>query len=109
MEPWLAPSKVKTTCSSSASSASSRSSAKRYDSDTTDNTVTVEDVWTFNRNTLDEADQADSRRDEHARRHGRRNERGIFVRGFGRWQVPLRSTAFGSICRPTIGSTSTAS
>ena len=26
-----------------------------YDSDTTDNTVTVEDVWTYNRNTLDEA------------------------------------------------------
>src|SRR5262245_5188414 len=26
-----------------------------YDSDTTDNTVTLEDVWTYNRNTLDEA------------------------------------------------------
>jgi len=25
------------------------------DADTTDNTVTIEDVWTFNRNTLDEA------------------------------------------------------
>ena len=33
--------------------------------------------------------QADARRHEHPRRHGRRNERGIYVRGFGRWQVPL--------------------
>ena len=39
------------------------------DLDVTDNTVTIEDVWTFNRNTLDEASEADSRRDEHARRH----------------------------------------
>ena len=33
--------------------------------------------------------EAHSRGHEHVRRYGRRNEHGIFVRGFGRWQVPL--------------------
>jgi len=64
---------------------------ERRDADTTDNIVTPEDIWTFNRNTLDQAiklvpgvsstlmggDQ------------GRRNEHDVSVRGFGRWQVPL--------------------
>jgi iron complex outermembrane receptor protein len=58
-------------------------------SDTTDNRVTVEDVWTFNRNTLDEAIKLVPGVTSTLDGTGRRNERGIFVRGFGRWQVPL--------------------
>ena len=45
---------------------SSPSSAKLDDADTTDNTVTIEDVWTFNRNTLDEAIKLDPGCHEHA-------------------------------------------
>ena len=60
-----------------------------YDSDTTDNTVTVEDVWTYNRNTLDEAIKLIPGVTSTLDGTARRNERGIFVRGFGRWQVPL--------------------
>jgi iron complex outermembrane receptor protein len=58
-------------------------------SDTTDNRVTLEDVWTFNRNTLDEAIKLVPGVTSTLDGTGRRNERGIFVRGFGRWQVPL--------------------
>jgi iron complex outermembrane receptor protein len=60
-----------------------------YDADTSDNTVTVEDVWTFNRNTLDEAVKLVPGVTSTLDGTARRNERGIFVRGFGRWQVPL--------------------
>ena len=56
------------------------------DADTTDNTVTIEDVWTFNRNTLDEAIKLVPGVTSTLDGTGRRNERGIFVRGFGRWQ-----------------------
>jgi iron complex outermembrane receptor protein len=59
------------------------------DADTTDNKVTIEDVWTFNRNTLDEAIKLVPGVTSTLDGTGRRNERGIFVRGFGRWQVPL--------------------
>ena len=59
------------------------------DSDATDNLVTIEDVWTFNRNTLDEAIKLVPGVTSTLDGTGRRNERGIFVRGFGRWQVPL--------------------
>ena len=59
------------------------------DADMTDNTVTIEDVWTFNRNTLDEAIKLIPGVTSTLDGTGRRNERGIFVRGFGRWQVPL--------------------
>jgi iron complex outermembrane receptor protein len=59
------------------------------DAETTDNKVTVEDVWTFNRNTLDEAIKLVPGVTSTLDGTGRRNERGIFVRGFGRWQVPL--------------------
>jgi iron complex outermembrane receptor protein len=59
------------------------------DADTTDATVTIEDVWTFNRNTLDEAIKLVPGVTSTLDGTGRRNERGIFVRGFGRWQVPL--------------------
>lgn len=54
-----------------------------------DATVDTSEVWNFNVNTLDEAVKLvpgvtgtfDSR--------GQRNEHDIFVRGYGRWQVPL--------------------
>ena len=62
---------------------------RAYDADTTDNTVTIEDVWTFNRTTLDEAVKLIPGVTSTLDSTGRRNERGIFVRGFGRWQVPL--------------------
>lgn len=57
--------------------------------DTTDNEVTLEDVWTFNRNTLDEAIKLVPGVTSTLDGTGRRNERGIFVRGFGRWQVAI--------------------
>src|SRR5262245_11422068 len=59
------------------------------DHDTTDNTVTLEDVWQYNRNTLDEAIKLVPGVTSTLDGTGRRNERGIYVRGFGRWQVPL--------------------
>ncbi len=59
------------------------------DSDLTDSTVTIEDVWTFNRNTLDEAIKLVPGVTSTLDGTARRNERGIYVRGFGRWQVPL--------------------
>ena len=62
---------------------------RAYDADTTDNTVTIEDVWRFNRTTLDEAVKLIPGVTSTLDSTGRRNERGIFVRGFGRWQVPL--------------------
>ena len=52
-------------------------------------TVTIEDVWTFNRNTLDEAIKLVPGVTSTLDGTARRNERGIYVRGFGRWQVPL--------------------
>jgi iron complex outermembrane receptor protein len=57
--------------------------------DAMDNRVTIEDVWTFNRNTLDEAIKLVPGVSSTLDGNGRRNERGITVRGFGRWQVPL--------------------
>ena len=59
------------------------------DADTTDNTVTIEDVWTFDRSTLDEAVKLIPGVMSTFDGNGRRNEHDIFVRGFGRWQVPL--------------------
>lgn len=59
------------------------------DAGATDDKVTIEDVWTFNRNTLDEAIKLVPGVTSTLDGTGRRNERGIFVRGFGRWQVPL--------------------
>jgi iron complex outermembrane receptor protein len=60
-----------------------------YDSDLTDDTVTIDDVWKFNRNTLDEAVKLIPGVTSTLDGTARRNERGIYVRGFGRWQVPL--------------------
>jgi iron complex outermembrane receptor protein len=62
---------------------------ERQDLDPTDNSVTVEDVWTFNRNTLDEAVKLIPGVTSTLDGTARRNERGVYVRGFGRWQVPL--------------------
>jgi iron complex outermembrane receptor protein len=59
------------------------------DLDLTDDSVTLEDVWTFNRNTLDEAVKLIPGVTSTLDGTARRNERGIYVRGFGRWQVPL--------------------
>jgi iron complex outermembrane receptor protein len=59
------------------------------DKDVADDVVTLEDVWTFNRNTLDEAIKLVPGVTSTLDGNGRRNERGIFVRGFGRAQVPL--------------------
>ena len=59
------------------------------DADLTDNKVTIDDVWRFNRNTLDEAIKLVPGVTSTLDGTARRNERGIYVRGFGRWQVPL--------------------
>jgi iron complex outermembrane receptor protein len=59
------------------------------DADAMDDVVSIEDVWTFNRNTLDDAVKLVPGVTSTLDGNGRRNERGIFVRGFGRWQVPL--------------------
>ncbi len=64
---------------------------ERRDADTTDNVVTPEDVWTFNRITLDEAIKRSPGVSSTplSGQGGRRNEHDVSVRGFGRWQVPL--------------------
>src|SRR5262245_28525321 len=59
------------------------------DQDTSDNVVTLGDVWKYNRNTLDEAVKLIPGVTSTLDGTARRNERGIYVRGFGRWQVPL--------------------
>lgn len=59
------------------------------DHDIVDNTVTLEDVWKFNRNTLDDAIKLIPGVTSTLDSTARRNERGVYVRGFGRWQVPL--------------------
>ncbi len=71
-------------------------------------TITNEAMWTFNKNTLDQAASIVPGVTMH-NTGGSRNERDIFVRGFDRFRVPLSSTACASICPPTTDSTSTAS
>ena len=71
-------------------------------------TITNEAMWTFNKNTLDQA-VAIVPGVTMTNTGGSRNERDILVRGFDRFRVPLSSTACASTCRPTTGSTSTAS
>ena len=51
--------------------------------------ITREQAWTFNRNSLDEAVNMAAGVSSTFDANGRRNESDIFVRGFGRWQVPL--------------------
>ena len=52
-------------------------------------TVTREQTWTFEKKTLDEAVNLIPGVTSTLDSNGRRNESDIFVRGFGRWQVPL--------------------
>lgn len=51
--------------------------------------VTREETWTFDRPTLDQAVNLVPGVNSVLDSNGRRNESDIFVRGFGRWQVPL--------------------
>lgn len=52
-------------------------------------TVTSDQIQTFERLTLDQAVNLAPGVVSHFDANGRRNETDIFVRGFGRWQVPL--------------------
>lgn len=63
--------------------------APRLQSNASDNVVTTEEVWNFNRNTLDEAVKLIPGVTSTFDSNGRRNEHDILVRGFGRLQVPL--------------------
>lgn len=63
--------------------------ASRIRGEVSDNVVTADEVWSFNRNTLDEAVKLIPGVLSNLDSNGRRNERDILVRGFGRWQVPL--------------------
>ncbi len=54
-----------------------------------DSTVSSVEIWNFDRNTLDEAVKLIPGVTSTFDSNGRRNEHDIFVRGFGRWQVPL--------------------
>ena len=51
--------------------------------------VTKDQMWNFDRNTLDQAVNVAPGVVSNFDANGRRNESDIFVRGFGRWQVPL--------------------
>src|SRR5262245_23769428 len=51
--------------------------------------LTSEQIWTFDRNSLDQAVNVMPGVVSTFDANGRRNESDIFVRGFGRWQVPL--------------------
>ncbi|WP_153067224.1 TonB-dependent receptor plug domain-containing protein [Steroidobacter cummioxidans] len=54
-----------------------------------DATVSQDEVWNFNVNTLDEAVKLVPGVTSTFDSNGRRNEHDILVRGYGRWQVPL--------------------
>ena len=56
---------------------------------TGDATISREEMWTFNALTLDDAVKLTPGVMASQDSNGRRNEYDIFVRGFGRWQVPL--------------------
>src|SRR5262245_17888566 len=51
--------------------------------------VTHDELWSYDRNTLDKAVNVVPGVVSTFDANGRRNESDIFVRGFGRWQVPL--------------------
>lgn len=51
--------------------------------------LTHEQIWTYERNSLDQAVNLVPGVVSNFDSNGRRNESDIFVRGFGRWQVPL--------------------
>lgn len=63
--------------------------ARGTESVVADSTVTNDEVWSFDRNTLDEAVKLIPGVTSTFDANGRRNEHDILVRGFGRWQVPL--------------------
>lgn len=63
--------------------------ATRMEGELSDNVVTADEVWSFNKNTLDEAMKLIPGVVSTLDSNGRRNEHDILVRGFGRWQVPL--------------------
>jgi iron complex outermembrane recepter protein len=64
--------------------------ATRYDSGAVlDALVDSEEIWRFDRSTLDEAVKLIPGVTSTFDANGRRNEHDIFVRGYGRWQVPL--------------------
>ncbi|OJV01847.1 MULTISPECIES: TonB-dependent receptor [unclassified Nitrobacter] len=52
-------------------------------------TITREEMWTFGKQTLDQAVNLVPGVVSTLSPNGQRNETDIFVRGFGRWQVPL--------------------
>ena len=52
--------------------------------------ITREQTWRFDRTTLDQAVNMVPGVSSTFDANGRRNESDIFVRGFGRWQVPLK-------------------
>lgn len=52
-------------------------------------TLTREQIWTFDRKSLDQAVNLVPGVVSTFDSNGRRNESDVFVRGFGRWQVPL--------------------
>ena len=54
-----------------------------------DNVIASEEMWRFNTDTLDQAIKLVPGVSSTLDTNGRRNERDILVRGFGRWQVPL--------------------
>ncbi len=54
-----------------------------------DAVITREEMWTFDTLTLDDAVKLTPGVMTSQDSNGRRNEHDIFVRGFGRWQVPL--------------------
>ena len=54
-----------------------------------DAVVTSDELWRFDKNTLDEAVSLVPGVNATLDSNGRRNEHDILVRGFGRWQVPL--------------------
>ncbi|MBL8268954.1 TonB-dependent receptor plug domain-containing protein, partial [Steroidobacter sp.] len=54
-----------------------------------DASVSQDEVWAFDVNTLDQAVKLIPGVTSTFDANGRRNEHDIFVRGYGRWQVPL--------------------
>jgi iron complex outermembrane receptor protein len=54
-----------------------------------DNVIAGEEMWRFNTDTLEQAVKLVPGVSATLDGNGRRNERDILVRGFGRWQVPL--------------------
>lgn len=65
--------------------------------------ITREGTWTFEKQTLEQAVNPVPGVVSTQSTVGQRNETDIFVRGFGRWQLPLMIDACASICPSTTG------